>query len=164
MDKSLSTRTVEATEAGYSSVLDLMASLWDETCEDGAKFDDYMPSPEDLWVEFHDGDLVIGAIRLRQFNGVTLHMCVNIRKEHRKDYADLVAYALHEWIPENCPRFHKVVAFIPSCFKNVIGFAQRSGWHGEGIMQDAFQKDGNLHNIHIFGKKIIEMRAQWAQP
>jgi len=144
----------------YNMVMDLMASLWEETCEDGANYREYSPSVKDLWVEFLDGDKSIGAIRLRQWNGVTLQMCVNIRKECRKDYAKYVPSAIHKWIKGNVDsKFKKVVAFIPSYFGNVLAFAKGAGWDEEGIMQKAFQKNGDLHNIHVFGKKIEEMRA-----
>jgi hypothetical protein len=157
MASTLKARIVD--ESKHDSIMALMESVWDETCEDGAEFRDYSLSPLDLWVGLYDGELLVGALRFRQWNGSTVQMCVQVEKKHRKEYSQHVARAVHEWIPANIKRFPKIVSFIPEYFANVVDFARRSGWDEEGSIQKAFQKEGKLHNILVFGKMVEEMRA-----
>lgn len=145
----------------------VMGEIWDDTCEDGAVFDDWQPSPDDVWLQFSvDGERV-AAYRLNAMNSSTFELHAQVIPKYRKLYTQAISDACHKWLLANClPHIKKFVAFIPSKYKNVISYAIKSGWNEEGVITKSYIKSGILYDIHIMGiqREEIERLVQCPQP
>ncbi|MCK5602019.1 DUF2824 family protein [Candidatus Pacearchaeota archaeon] len=140
-------------------------SIWDETCADPAK-DQAMfwePDPKDIWILFSVGTKRLGVYRLHRFNDITYQLCANVLPCFRKKYTYDITRTAHEFLLENMPEsMTKLVAFIPEYFKNVISYANKSGWKTEGKITKSFLRDGKLYDTVHVGITKEELR-QWLQ-
>lgn len=60
--------------------------------------------------------------------------------------------AMLKWLDHNAPgQIRKYMAMIPECYPDVIGFSAREGLKVEGMLTKAFNKGGNMLNLHILG-------------
>lgn len=163
MAKSLECRKTQ----DINFIIYLMGDLWDETCEDGALFCNHVIDPKFTWVEFiNEEGKQVGAFNVRAFNGTTIEFHIQILKKYRKEYSVFTADALHKWLSNTdnvSDNFKKAIAFIPDCYKNVQMFAIKSGWGSQGAITGAYQRNGTIYDVKIFGTNLEELRLKWVQ-
>jgi RimJ/RimL family protein N-acetyltransferase len=80
-----------------------------------------------------------------------LQIHANVLPEHRKQHAKETGQKALDWIVENLPEIHKVVAFIPALYPNVRDFTASFGFKIEGVLTQSHQKNGVLHDQWILG-------------
>ena len=117
--------------------------------EDGV--DEFKPNVnDDIWLVMSDGD-VIAVYHLQRLNGIMLQIHANVLPEHRKQHAKETGQKALDWIVENLPEIHKVVAFIPALYPNVRDFTASFGFKIEGVLTQSHLKNGVLHDQWILG-------------
>jgi hypothetical protein len=133
-------------------IMHVMESVWDETCEDGAVFDEYQPNPNDVWLEVRRGSERLGAYTLHAWNASTFYMHAQVLPQFRRLYTQDITDAVHRWLLDNCfANIQKFITFIPDRYKNVISYVKKAGWNEEGVIAKSYIKDGVLYDLHIMG-------------
>lgn len=100
-----------------------------------------------------------GMYIVHAFNGTTLQIHANILPEFRDKYATYSARAVLSYIDENFDeKYRKIIALIPRRYANVYLFTKKQGFVDEGLISDAYFKDGELDDIHILGLKRFKIQ------
>jgi RimJ/RimL family protein N-acetyltransferase len=76
---------------------------------------------------------------------------VQVLPAYRDEYAKEFGEKVLDWAFTNIPKCRKINAQIPTCYPNVIKFAQLFGFEIEGLNQDSYLKDGVLHPQYYMG-------------
>lgn len=141
-------------------IKEVVMSVWDSGCEDGANKETWEPDPNDLWLEIIVDGRRVGAYMLHFWNRSTMELHAQIFPHERKRFTFDVSKAVHRWLLENCrPHIQKFVAFIPSKYPNVAKYAVGSGWVQEGQIEGAWFKDGVAHDLYVMGCTRDRMEA-----
>lgn len=141
-------------------IKEVMASIWDATCEDGAVFETWEPNPSDVWVEIIADGRRIGAYRMHAWNASTVECHAQIFPHERKKFTLEVSNAFRVWLLENSvERIQKYICFIPSKFPNVAKYIIASGWVEEGCLEKTWCKDGILYDMYVMGCTRERMEA-----
>ena len=141
----------------HQVVVQTIIALWDEIAEDNAP--PYVP---DIVNEFYVGifhdNCFIGMYRFHQLNSVMWEGHAFILKEHR-EHAVASGHAIQKWIVDNLEGATKVIANVPECFPNVIGFLKKMGFKEQGYNSESYSKHG-IVGMYQLGKTVEEMKCQ----
>lgn len=129
--------------------------------EDGV--DEFEPDLDgDIWLAMVKGE-VIGVYQLERVNAIMLQIHANVLPEYRKRYSKETGRAALDWILENLPEIHKIVAYIPVLYPNVRDFTASFGFHIEGVLTQSYLKNGGFHDQWVMGVTRKELEAiKWA--
>ena len=134
---------------------DIMLSpgIWEKCAEEGQAPEDYSPETEaDCWLLIEVGGESIGAYNVHPHNSTTLEIHAHILPDFRRKYAFESGDMALEWIMNEAPEsYQKVIAQIPSCYKNVIDFTLGHGFVKEGINRLSDVIDGVLYDQWLLG-------------
>ncbi|MBT8449296.1 MAG: hypothetical protein KJO69_06380 [Gammaproteobacteria bacterium] len=132
--------------------------MWDDISEDGAP--PYVPDlVNELYVGVFADDKYIGMYRLHQHNSVLWEGHAFILD---REHSDGSGTAIKQWIVENLPDARKIIAHVPECFPNVMGFLKKMGFVEQGYSSDSYTK-GGVVGLYQFGMTIEEMKCQQQQ-
>ncbi len=128
--------------------------------EDGIK-------PEDLkidvdsqcWLAMVSSSKFLGLYNLKPLSGVCLDIHAHVLPEFRKEHSKETGRAALQWIYANAPKYHKVEARIPVCYKNVRDFTCSFGFKEEGLSRLSYRKNGMLHDQYLLGITRGEIEA-----
>jgi hypothetical protein len=132
-----------------------MSVMWDDISEDNAP-----PYRPDLIDEFYVGvyadEEYIGMYRFHPHTSVLWegHAFI-LKREHSVGSGD----AIKKWIVENLEGAKKVIANVPECFPNVVGFLKKMGFNEQGYNSDSYTKNG-IVGMYQLGMTIEEMKCQ----
>lgn len=141
-------------------IREVVMSVWDETCEDGADRNAWAINPIDTWLEIKADGRRIGAYCLHPWNGTTLEVHAQILPTERKKYTYDVSKACYHWVLDHCnASVQKLIAFIPDKYPNVARYAIKSGWVEEGILEASWRRDGILYDIYVMGMTRDRMKG-----
>ncbi len=141
-------------------VTHVIHTLWDSVSDDGASIDTWAPSPDWTFLEIQHRGERIGIYEIHPLNTITYQLHANILPQYRKLVTYDISKAVHKWLIENCrPNATKFVACIPACFPNVIEYALGSGWKCEGVMEKAYLKNGETHDLFWVGCTRSQMEG-----
>lgn len=125
--------------------------LIDDLIGDG--FEGNMSShPSELWVGFIKGGETIGFVRFIPMNSVSAEVHPIFAHRHR-GYALLCIRKAIKWIVEG-GQIKKVVARFPSSPK-VRACCKAIGLIPEGILSNAYLKNGVLSDMELWGNRVI---------
>lgn len=109
----------------------------------------------DLENEFYLGMFVdsrlIGIYVLESRSSVCLQIHANVLKDYRRQYSKKTGEAALSFIINQIPSCKKVVARIPSLYKNVYEFTKSFGFKDEGLNRLSYKKNGGLWDVHQLG-------------
>ncbi len=106
-----------------------------------------------------DGDL-IGIYRLHWVTGVTLQGHAHILKKYRKEHSILSCKTVMRWVLDHLATCKKVDCLVPSVYPNVRQFLVACGFTEEGVSRSSFLLNGQLHDRHLLGITIDEMKQE----
>ena len=129
--------------------------------EDGV--DEFEPDLEgDIWLVMRD-ETVIAVYQLERVNAIMLQIHANVLPEHRKKHSKDTGRAALDWILDNLPEIHKIVAYIPVIYPNVRDFTASFGFQIEGVLTQSYLKNGVVHDQWVMGITRQELEAKkWA--
>ena len=110
--------------------------IWQEICGNYRdKIEDFEPVVDDyIYLIGYDKLNIIGLFIIHESEYG--HQChVQVIPERRKQYADEFGKKVINWTWSNTD-INKLIALIPSKFKNVIGFAEKQGFKIAGTIKD----------------------------
>jgi RimJ/RimL family protein N-acetyltransferase len=110
--------------------------IWQEICGNyGDKIEDFEPVVDDyIYLIGYDKLNIIGLFIIHESEyGYQCH--VQVVPERRKQYADEFGKKVINWTWSNTD-INKLIALIPSKFKNVISFAEKQGFKIAGTIKD----------------------------
>ena len=144
----------------HRAVVHTISELWDEISEDNAP--PYVPDivNEYYIAVFHEKDF-IGMYRFNQLNSVLWEGHAFILPKYR-EHAVESGKAIQKWIVDNLKDAKKVIANVPECFPNVIGFLKKMGFKEQGYSSDSYTKNG-IVGLYQFGMTVEEMKCQQQQ-
>jgi len=138
-------------------IINTMNLMWDEIAEDGAE--KYAPNViDEHWVAIYAGIEYIGMFRLHQHTSVLWQGHIFILPDQRH-HARGVGKAMKSWIVDNLEGAEQMIASVPECFQNVIGFLKNNGFQSQGYTPSCYRKNG-LIGLHQMGMSIEEMRNE----
>lgn len=106
---------------------------------------------------------LIGVYQIERINGITAQLHANVLPEFRKEYSKASGWAALEWVVENLPAIHKLVAVIPVIYPNVRDFTCSFGFKQEGVNRESYLKHGQIHDQWILGITRPEIGVlRWA--
>ena len=113
--------------------------IWQEICGNyGDKIEEFEPVVDDyIYLIGYDKLNIIGLFIIHESEyGYQCH--VQVIPERREQYANEFGKEVINWTWSNTD-INKLIALIPSKFKNVIGFAEKQGFKIAGsIKEDCF--------------------------
>jgi len=118
--------------------------------------DHILPKPhsfdldKDAYVTVTVNNQTIGLYIFNAINSVTLGIHAHILKEFRKEYAIESGQKALQWIVNNT-QHEKVIAEVPECYVNVVGFCKVNGLIVEGVNRLSYRKDGQLIDVINLG-------------
>ncbi len=137
----------------------VIESIWDETKEDGALFENWAPDPSVLWLEIQADGERLGVYSLKPHSSTTIDMHAQILPQHRRKFTQDITGAVHKFVLACTPKEAiKFITFIPTCYKNVIHYVESAGWNHEGLITKCYWKDGTLYDKCIMGITRDQMR------
>ena len=137
-----------------------MSVLWDAVAEDNAA--PYAPDIiNEFWVGVFADKEYVGMFRLHQLISVLWEGHAFILPDKREHSAGS-GEAFKRWIVDNVPDAQKVIANVPECFPNVIGFLKKMGFKEQGYNSHSYTKNG-IVGIYQLGMTVEEMRCQQQQ-
>ena len=110
--------------------------IWQEICGNyGDKIEEFEPVVDDyIYLIGYDKLNIIGLFIIHESEyGYQCH--VQVIPERRKQYANEFGKEVINWTWSNTD-INKLIALIPSKFKNVIGFAEKQGFKIAGTIED----------------------------
>ena len=116
--------------------------------------DDYTPSKEDyqpiildslLYLICKKGDKDIGFAFLVPHNMVMWEIHIGFLSDSYECGKNIIDWV---WNNTGCK---KIIGRIPEYNKLALKFAQKMSFKKEGILSKSFQKDEELHDLHIYG-------------
>lgn len=130
--------------------------------EDGA--DDFEPDMErNIWLLMKSGDVEVGVYQIERINSITVQIHANVLPEHRKPHSKATGRAALDWVMQNLPEIHKIIAIIPTLYPNVRDFTLSFGFKVEGVLRESYPKNGAIYDQWILGITRPEIGAmQWA--
>lgn len=129
--------------------------------EDAA--DDFEPDMEgSIWLAMLAPNLV-GLYQIERLNGITAQLHANVLPESRKAHSKATGWAALDWVMENLPDIHKLIAVVPVIYPNVKAFTCSFGFREEGVNRESYLKNGEIHDQWILGITRPEIGEQrWA--
>lgn len=141
-------------------VVHTINELWDEIAEDNAP--PYIPDiVNEYYIGIFDDGTYIGMYRFHQINSVLWEGHAFILKEQR-EHAIGSGNAIQQWIIDNLTGARKVIANVPECFPNVIGFLKKLGFKEQGYNSQSYSKNG-IVGMYQLGMTVEEMKCQQQQ-
>ena len=144
----------------YQVVIQTISAMWDDISEDNAP--PYVPDiiNEYYVAVFHEKEY-IGMYRFHAHTSVLWEGHAFILEEHR-EHAVGSGDAIKQWIVDNLEGAKKVIANVPECFPNVIGFLKKMGFEEQGYNSDCYSK-GGVVGMYQLGMKVEDMKCQQQQ-
>lgn len=138
----------------HQLVTETMSSMWDEISEDDAP--PYLPDLiNEQYIGVWNDDDYIGMYRFHQHTSVMWEGHAFIL-EDKREHAVGSGNAIKAWIKENLKDAKKIIANVPECFQNVIGFLKGLGFVEQGVNSDSYNKNG-LVAVYQLGMKVEDM-------
>lgn len=139
----------------YQQALFVMQAMWDNISEDGAP--PYIPDlVNEFWVSIMTSDNeFIGMFRMHQHTSIMWEGHVFILPDKRH-HAKFVGDHMKAWIKENLTDAKRVIANVPECFPNVMGFLRNNGFEEQGYSPNSYNKGGVI-GIYQYGMNIEDM-------
>jgi hypothetical protein len=138
-------------------VVNTMQTLREDIFEDNSE-----PFEPDLiheyWVSVWADDDYVGMYRLHRITSVCWQGHAFMLREQR-EHSLAGGKAFCQWILENIPEAIKIIAEVPECFPNVVGFLENIGFKKQGYNSDSYSKDGVI-GMHQLGMTTEEMKCQ----
>jgi hypothetical protein len=136
--------------------------IWSTVAEDGQSPDKYDPEAHAVcWLEMRNAaGIVVGLYSLEVKNGAMLEIHAQVLPEYRKEYSRETGLAALRWVYNEAPdSYQKLTAQVPDIYPNVIKFLLSFGFHREGRLAKSYRKNGELHDLHVFGLERREIGA-----
>ena len=135
--------------------------IWDSIAEDGQEAKDFeVDLDKSMFLSINAGETCIGLYILHAFNGATLQIHANVLRDFR-DRAKESGEKVLEWIRDNAPdKYQKVIAQIPEIYPNVYHFTKNRGFKDEGLITNAYRKNGKLVDLHILGLDRVAIKRE----
>ena len=122
-----------------------VASQTPELFEDGYGWEDYSPNMEKgLWLKGVLGDEVIATCHFIPKTSLMAEIHPAVAKPFRMKYAKEFTGAC---LTVGLRHFDKILAVTPTCHRTTINYAVKHGFKFEGIIQNAWQKDGKKWHL-----------------
>lgn len=139
----------------YQQVISVMNEMWDDVSEDGAP--PYIPDIiNEYWVGIFTSSMeFLGMFRMHQHTSAMWEGHIFILPEQRH-HAKTVGDQMKAWIKTNLPDAKRIIANVPECFPNVMGFLQNNGFEEQGYSPNSYQKRG-LIGIYQYGMNTEDM-------
>jgi RimJ/RimL family protein N-acetyltransferase len=125
--------------------------IWATVAEDGQDPDKFKADCEgECWLLMMNGDEFIGAYNLHSHNSVTTEIHAHVLPAHRKQFSYSTGIAALQWVIDYTD-YQKVIAIIPTIYKNVKRFTCSFGFQEEGINRKSYLKNGEIVDQYILG-------------
>lgn len=117
--------------------------------EDGRSWEDYEPVMDiGLWLKGVVGDEVIAFCHFLPVTSVMAEIHPAVLKPFRREYAReftgaCLTIGLRHW--------DKILSVTPTCERTTINYAVKHGFRFEGIIRNAYRKNGELHHLVQLG-------------
>lgn len=130
-----------------------VAPLVSDIVEDGTSHDLLdIDTERDCWLACYvDGDYC-GLFQVAAYNRTTLDMHCYIIKSKRSSSRECGIMAVR-WVKENSPDIYKkIITQVPSIYPHIKRYVERLGFTLEGTYTSSFTKNGELHDLWLFGQ------------
>lgn len=129
----------------------LHPDIFETVAEDGQEPGDFkINTDSEAWVLMFVGDDLIGVYVFHPHNSVTLEIHAHILPEFRKEHSIESGIMALKWFLEN-GNYKKLIAQVPSVYKNVKNFCLNNGFRVEGINRMSHKKDGQIMDLTLLG-------------
>lgn len=108
--------------------------------------------PNDVYLGVFREEMLVGVWHVQSKNGVCGIVHPMILPEHRTISSDSEKL-LCSWLKVNS-KARKLIAEIPSIYRDVVWFASRCGYNREGRLRNACQRRGDVMDLIIMGKEL----------
>lgn len=133
---------------------DILPTIIDDTWDGAA----YQPNTiNDIYLGCMAKGEFAGLFKFHWIGGSVLQAHAHILKKYRKDFSEKFAKAAINYILVNIQRCDKLEAKVPTIYPNVSNYLKRIGFVQEGISRKSFKKNGEMHDMLMFGMTKEEM-------
>lgn len=143
-------------------IMSIMLEVWDDVSEDGQDKTSWSPDVyADCWLELTtETGKCVGVYSLNPMNCAMLELHAQVLPEFRKEHSHDTGIAVLKWIYEHAPPgYQKLTAQVPAIHPNVMRFLESFGFVREGVFTKAYRKNGELVDLHLYGKSRQELGA-----
>jgi RimJ/RimL family protein N-acetyltransferase len=131
-------------------------AIWEWVSDDSCNKDEYEPFFHEAihyLVPELDGQKT-GVLMLVKCNAVTVELHTAVLPEFRGKCVGEMFTRLTEWAQDE--GYSRIRTWVPECNKAAYVAASRVGFSHVGVEQKAFLKDGELYDLHLFGKTLCQ--------
>lgn len=128
--------------------------MWCRISEDGQSREDFkvLDKDEYLWIGVYAEGTFIGIYFFHPLNYTTLQIHAHILRDFRADYAKLAGREIVKYFANDLPKnWQKLVAEIPTIYKNVYHYTKNQGFTDEGINRKSYTKNGQIIDQYRLG-------------
>lgn len=121
----------------------------DDVVEDDTLHDCFeLDVEKDCWLAVDDYKALY---HVKAFNRTTLDLHCYIPRENRSKSKEYTMTAIN-WIKQEAPdMYKKIITQVPSIYRHIKIFVLSVGFEQEGSYKKSFLKNGNLHDLNLFG-------------
>lgn len=147
----------ETDDVDFIKSVMLHPSIWEWVSDDDCSPDAYEPFLHEaihyLVPESDGTDL--GVLMLIKCNAVTVELHTSLLPEYRKDIV-AVFEKLKQWASDK--GYSRIRTWVPAHNRHAYVASKRVGFELVGTEAKAFKKDGQLHDLHLFGVTLCQQQ------